>query len=715
MEFSAKILVLSIENMIGKAIVRTLKKAGYINVLAPNNEEVDLLNGGEVFEYYIKNKPEYVFCFAGPHGGIAANQKKPAEFISQNILINHHVIHGAYLNGVKKMIFLASSCVYPKECKQPMREVDFMNGKMEETSVAYSMAMASGIEMCRAYNKQYNTNFIPAVMPNYYGVEDDFSENGHVLAGIMKKVYEADRNEEKEVVLWGSGKPKRQFVFADDIAASAVYLMEYTKDNGLINLPGGQGKTIAELALEIKNMVGFSGDILFDDSKPDGAMCKLLDDTQFKRLGWNENVNFASGLRKTYEWFVKNKGKGNEKTINDVLDKRNIDDNVLNIPLMSNNIIRKDVHCLIDFLQHNDIFTQNKYVKEFEDQWSKWLGVQYSVFVNSGSSANFITMAIIKELYGKGEIIVPAITWASDFASIIIAGHQPVVVDVNLHNLSMAEEKMLEAITPRTKAVFLTHVLGFNGLTQSMLDELEKRNIILIEDVCESHGAMFNGRKLGAYGLASNFSFYYAHHMSTIEGGMICTNDERVYQYARMFRSHGMVRESNNEELKARYQLEYPGVHPEFTFAVPGYNMRSTELNAVIGLSQLGRLDANNRIRYENFKLFVEHLDGKKYFTDFDLVGSINYAFILILRHADDVLFKKVCNCLNRERVEFRRGTAGGGNEARQPFVQQACPNLNPIDLVNAEHIHFYGMYIGNYPDLDEEKIIRLCSVLNNL
>jgi len=203
--------------------------------------------------------------------------------------------------------------------------------------------------------------------------------------------------------------------------------------------------------------------------------------------------------------------------------------------------------------------------------------------------------------------------------------------------------------------------------------------------------------------------------MSTIEGGVICTNDERIYQYARMFRSHGMVRESNNEELKEKYKKEYPGVHPEFTFCVPGYNMRSTELNAVIGLSQLGRLDANNQIRYRNFKTFLDHLDAEKYYTDFDIEGSVNYAFILILRNADELLFARVCNKLREEKVEFRRGTAGGGNEARQPFIQRACPGLDAASFTNAEHIHCYSMYIGNYPELAEGKILKLCIILNNL
>jgi CDP-6-deoxy-D-xylo-4-hexulose-3-dehydrase len=389
--------------------------------------------------------------------------------------------------------------------------------------------------------------------------------------------------------------------------------------------------------------------------------------------------------------------------------------NLLNIPLMKNNIDQEDIDCLIEFLKQSDVFTQNEKVREFEEAWSKWLGVKHSVFLNSGSSANFITMAVLKELYGVGEVLVPPLTWSSDIASVINAGFTPVFVDINLKNLAMDENKILEAITPNTVAIFLTHVLGFNGLSSFLLEELEKRNIHLIEDVCESHGASFNGKKAGTFGKASNFSFYYAHHMSTIEGGMLCVDDDKFYQYARLMRSHGMVRESTDAAFKKQIAFDNPELSEEFIFLVPGYNMRSTELNAVIGLSQLKRLNINNKKRFDNFKLFLDNLDKDRYCTDFDINGSVNYAFILILREKNQRLFNNVINRLRNENVEFRRGTAGGGNMARQPFVRKVLPTFDPTTLKNTEHVHFYGLYTGNYPGLEQEKILELCSVLNKI
>lgn len=388
---------------------------------------------------------------------------------------------------------------------------------------------------------------------------------------------------------------------------------------------------------------------------------------------------------------------------------------MLNIPLMSNNISREDVEVLIGFLREADRFTNGPKVREFEKAWSEWLGVKYSVFVNSGASANFMTMAGIAELYGKGEVIVPTISWVSDISSVIAAGHTPVFVDVSMKNLAMAEEAVLGNITGNTKAVFLTHVLGLNGLSGRLAAELEKRGILLIEDVCESHGVMVRGKKAGTVGFASNFSFYYAHHMSTIEGGMVCTDDESFYQMMRMYRSHGMLRENDDAGYKKEMQAAYPDLNPEFIFMVPGYNMRSTELNAVIGLNQLKRLDSQIKRRQENFAVFLDGLDSRRYYTDFDTEGNSNYALIVLLRNKDPELFKRISSRLSEENVEFRRGTAGGGNLARQPFMRKRYPQIKPEGYVNADHIHFYGMYTGNYPDLEKEKIRDLCGILNTL
>lgn len=385
-------------------------------------------------------------------------------------------------------------------------------------------------------------------------------------------------------------------------------------------------------------------------------------------------------------------------------------------PLMANNITRSDLRAVVRFLSRREpILTQSERVRAFEEAWSKWLGVRYSVFVNSGSSANFITMALLRHRHGPGEVVVPTLTWVSDIASVIAAGHTPVFVDIDPRTLGMNPSQVLARLTPQTKAVFLTHVLGFNALTRELLDGLKRQNIPLIEDACESHGATFLSRKVGTFGWISNFSFYFAHHMSTIEGGMICTNDVEVYEMARILRSHGMVREADSEAFRKRWERQHPDLNPKFIFAYPSGNYRSTEINAVIGLSQLRRLEANNQRRVLNHQIFLDHLDPTRYRTDFAVEGSVNYAFVLILREPDDRLRDAVMRTLDRAGVEYRRGTSGGGNQLRQPYLRGRVPEGYWTQFPEVEHVHFYGFYIGNYPTLKKGDILDLCRLLNSV
>ena len=384
-------------------------------------------------------------------------------------------------------------------------------------------------------------------------------------------------------------------------------------------------------------------------------------------------------------------------------------------PLMKNNIARADLNAVIEFLKRGDpILTQSTNVAAFEREWSQWLGVKHSVFVNSGSSANQITMAALRERFGGGEIIVPTLTWVSDIASVLQSGFTPVFVDINPRTLGVDTRQVVQKISRKTRAVFLTHILGYNALDDFLLAELRKRDLLLIEDVSESHGATFKSRKLGSFGFASNFSFYYAHHLSTIEGGMVCTNDSDFYEMLRMFRSHGMVRESRSDALKKRYQSEWPDLNPDFIFAFPSYNVRSTEINAVLGRSQLKRLDQRNKIRTRNLNCFLDHLDAKKFFIDFERQGSCNYAFTLVLREPDQALWNRIEKALRERKIEFRRGTSGGGNQLRQPFLRRLFPDEFK-KYPRVDHVHFFGAYIGNYPELEAGRIRGLCRLLNEI
>ena len=304
--------------------------------------------------------------------------------------------------------------------------------------------------------------------------------------------------------------------------------------------------------------------------------------------------------------------------------------------LMSDNFTKSDMYEVKKFINHKNItLTQSKKVKEFEKKWSRWLGVKYSVFVNSGSSANYITISALKIINKnkiKNEIIVPTLTWVSDINSVIMNGFKPVFVDINFSNLSMNVEEILKKISKKTLAVFITHAQGFNGLSNKLLQVLKKKKIHLIEDVCESHGATFKGKRLGNYGLISNFSFYYAHHLTTIEGGMVCTNSKKIYEIVKILRSHGMLREANNKKFERKLINKYKYLSPKFIFMYPSLNFRNNEIGAVIGINQLKSLNKNNLLRTRNFKLFLKLLDPNKFFKEFDIVGSSNYAFPVILK-----------------------------------------------------------------------------------
>ena len=389
----------------------------------------------------------------------------------------------------------------------------------------------------------------------------------------------------------------------------------------------------------------------------------------------------------------------------------------MKFPLMRNNILREDLDAVIEHLKQDDpILTHGPNVRAFEEEWSAWLGVKYSVFVNSGASANLLTMAILKILHPDGgEVIVPPLTWISDVASVLQNGFTPVFVDIDPHSLAIDSNQVLAKVNHKTRAVFLTHVQGFDGLTDQLVSELERKNIPLIEDVCESHGATHNGQKLGSLGWISNFSFYYAHHMSTIEGGMVCTNDPKVYQQVRMLRSHGMVREANDPEVRAAYQQANPELNPDFIFAFPAYNTRNTEIGGIMGRSQLKRLDTNVLRRTENLHRFLSQIDPKKYRTDFKLEGSSNYAFNLVLQNPDDAFVERLMAKMRGNGVEFRRGSAGGGNQIRQPYLKGIVPENHHKQFPQVEHIHFYGFYIGNFPDLRENEVDEICAILNSV
>lgn len=384
--------------------------------------------------------------------------------------------------------------------------------------------------------------------------------------------------------------------------------------------------------------------------------------------------------------------------------------------LMADIIEPDDLAHLVSFLQSSDRFTNGPKVKEFEKVWSEWLGVEFSTMVNSGASANFLSIAIVKELFGVGEVIVPSLGWSSDVSSITQLGMKPVFVDVDPNTMGLQPEALSRAISSNTKAVVVVHALGFNALTKEIQKVLKNHKMFVIEDCCEAHGALIDvakNKKVGTFGDLSLFSFYYGHHITTIEGGMVSCKNKDLKNLALMFRSHGMTREAPAEVGK-RYAKKYPDLNPLFTFALAGFNFRSTELNAVLGLSQIKKLDKNIKARKANLDVWLNSLNPEHYKTDYMVAGNSSFALPLILKEKNFQLKDAVLRELEKYGVEYRLGTAGGGNLARQPFLEKYSYKVEG-QLTFVDHIHEFGLYVGNGSHVNAEMVTNLASAVNQL
>ena len=305
MEKGSRIYVAGHNGLVGTAIISNLKKKGYENIIVKNRTHLDLTMGSSVEEFFRENRPEYVFLAAAKVGGIYANMTYPAEFIRENLAIQINVIHNSYVYGVKKLLFLGSSCIYPRNCQQPMKEEYLLTGALEPTNEAYAISKIAGIRMCEAYNRQYGTKLIPVMPTNLYGIRDNYTNNtSHVIPALIRRFHLAKEAGENAVVVWGTGNPKREFLFSGDLADACVFIMNNYDKTELINIGIGEDVTIMELASLIKKTVGFEGEIKFDLSKPDGTPRKLLDTARLDDLGWKATTSLEEGIEIAYKDFL---------------------------------------------------------------------------------------------------------------------------------------------------------------------------------------------------------------------------------------------------------------------------------------------------------------------------------------------------------------------------------------------------------------------------
>lgn len=310
MEKNSKIYVAGHAGLAGSAILNKLKQAGYNNFILRTHKELDLLDQKAVVDFFGKEKPEYVFLAAAKVGGIGANLASPADFIYENLQVQNNVIHSSFLNKVKKLLFLGSSCIYPKDVEQPMKEEYLLSGRPEPSNRAYSMAKIAGIVLCQSYNKQHGTNFISVMPTNLYGPRDKFDLNAsHVIPALIMKFYQAKIAGQKEVIAWGTGSPRREFLYSEDLADACLFLMNNYDDSEIINIGTGEDVSIKELTEMIKDIVGFTGEIIWDTTKPDGVPRKLLDVSKIEKLGWHYKTELKEGLKAAYDWYKKHLAK----------------------------------------------------------------------------------------------------------------------------------------------------------------------------------------------------------------------------------------------------------------------------------------------------------------------------------------------------------------------------------------------------------------------
>ncbi|MCK4788052.1 MAG: GDP-L-fucose synthase [Desulfobacteraceae bacterium] len=304
MDKNTKIFVAGDKSIEGVALIQYFKLSGFNDILSESTYGLDLIDQNSVYSLFKREKPEYVFLTYVRSGGIVANINYPAEFIYNNLQVQNNVIHCSYECGVKKLLFLGSSCIFPRDCSQPMKEEYFLSGALERTSEAYAVAKIAGIKMCQSYNQQYEVRYISIIPATIYGPNDDFDlESGHVISSLIRRFHEAKVNNEKKVVVWGTGKPRREFIYVDDIVDACIFLMDNYDKPEIINVGCGEDMPIRELARLVKKIVGFNGEIVFDKSKPDGAPQKLLDSTKITNLGWKVKISLEEGIMRTHNWY----------------------------------------------------------------------------------------------------------------------------------------------------------------------------------------------------------------------------------------------------------------------------------------------------------------------------------------------------------------------------------------------------------------------------
>jgi CDP-4-dehydro-6-deoxyglucose reductase, E1 len=702
MNINDKVYVAGHNGMVGSALIRVLKNKGFNNILFKSHKDLDLVDEMEVKNFFSKEKPDIVIIAAARVGGIQANIDNPSEFLFENLCIQNNIIHQCYVHKIKKVCFLGSSCIYPKESPQPIKEDYLLTGKLESTNESYAIAKIAGIKMIESYNKQYDLNGISVMPCNLYGTNDNFDPvNSHVLSSLVKKFVDAADQSLPEVTVWGSGVARREFMHVNDAAEAIIFLLENYNESEIINVGVGKDISIKELAELVAKKADYSGKIKWDLTKPDGTLKKCLDTTKLEKLGYKVKIDLSQGIEKT------------------IMEYKMKKDDLDTIPLMKNTFISEleTKKRLSDFIMSSTYLSMGKQCGLFENEFAEFQGTKHAVLFNSGGSAN---LAIIQTLKNLGhlkdgdKVGFSGLTWSTNVMPIIQLGLVPVPIDCSTLTLNvMSSDLKLCLKNHDIKAFFATNVLGFSGDLDNIKQICKENKIIFLEDNCEALGSEINKLKTGTYGEMNSCSFFVAHHMSTIEGGMVCTDSDEYAEMLKIVRANGWDRNLTIEQQN-KWRKEH-NVSSEFfakyTFYDLGFNLRPTEITGFLGRMQLKFLSANIQKREKNYLQLEKIVKENDDLVNLDrrhlnLLSNFSFPVVCINKQKRDIYYNRFVSA----GVEIRPMIAG--NIQEQPFFRKYSTNEDPLPGVSI--LHENSFYCGNYPELTDDNLKTISHCLSN-
>jgi dTDP-4-amino-4,6-dideoxygalactose transaminase/nucleoside-diphosphate-sugar epimerase len=711
MKKDAKIFIAGHNGMVGSAIKRMLESKGFLKIISRTRQELDLTNQKQTEDFFLDEKPEYVFLAAGKVGGIRANINYPKDFIYDNLQITTNIIHSAYKSNVKKLLFIGSSCIYPKNSPQPIKEEYLLTGCFEPTNEPLAIAKVTGIKLCQAYNQQHGCNFISVIPSNMFGINDDFDiKNSHLIAALITKIHNAKLNNNSELKLWGGENNFREFLYVEDFAKACIFLMENHNSPETINIGTGKDLTIRTIAEIIKKKIGFNGNILFDSNKPSGMYRKLLDVSKINSLGWKYETDFEEGIKKTYDWYLENLNNLKQKGI---IRKVNIGNFVMS---------EKEKNAINEVCESGRI-TENEKTKKFEEIWASKIGTKHAIALNSGTSALISGLFALKHLASdekRKKVITTPLTYIATSNAIRLAGLEPVYGDVDNETFTLLPseiERILKTQNPEEfLAILPVHLMGYPCNMDEINRIAKEHNLFVFEDAAQAHGTKYNGKNVGSLGDLSDFSFYIAHNIQAGELGAINTNNYEIKKLIKRIKSNGRLcscdicnrTEGRCPEPNYSNKEDFD---PRFAHDILGFNFRTNEFTTAIASEKINQMEEIDKKRRENIYYLNNHLSKfnnilqlPKYSEDISYLG-----YPLILKKGQR---KKIRQELEKRGIETRIlfGCI--------PFHQDSFSDLKELysnKLPNAKFLGENGFYIGCHQYLVREDLDHIIKCFNEI